>query len=120
VDSADPATVGVPEQSSTLIAGARVHGTLLHERFGYGAGGNFATARSFAVRAGVPPQILDETIDAQTHLFAMAEYFCGVEVPLWVSLRVWSALPDGAHESPLTDAAHNNTTAVLGVAYREE
>jgi iron complex outermembrane receptor protein len=120
VDEEVTPIVGVPEQSSAIVGGARVHGTLLHERFGYGVGANFASERVFAVRAGVPPSILDAEVPAQTHAFAMAEYYLGSSLPLWVSLRVLAALPDGEAESPLPAAAETAATAILGFEYRQE
>ncbi len=120
VDEEVTPTVGVPEQSSAVVGGVRVHGTLLYERFGYGLGANYASERVFAVRAGVPPSILDTEVLAQAQVFAMAEYFLGSSAPLWVSLRVFASLPDGEVESPLPSAAQSAATAVLGVAYREE
>jgi hypothetical protein len=120
VDESVTPTVGVPEQSSALVGGARLHGSLLHERFGYGLGATFASERVFAVRAGVPPSILDTEVPAQTHVFAMAEYFLGSALPFWLSLRVHAAVPDGEAESPLAAAANNAATAVVGLAYRED
>jgi iron complex outermembrane receptor protein len=120
VDESVTPTVGVPEQSSAVVAGARVHGTMLHDRFGYGFGANYASERVFAVRAGVPPSIIDSEVAAQTHAFVMAEYFLGSSLPLWVSLRALAPLPHGKRESPLPTASASSTTAVLGLAYRQE
>jgi iron complex outermembrane receptor protein len=120
VDETVTPTVGVPSQSSAVVAGARVQGTMLHDRFGYGFGANYASERVFAVRAGVPPTIIDSEVAAQTHAFVMAEYFIGSSFPLWASLRALVALPDGERESPLPAASAASTTAVLGLAYRKE
>jgi outer membrane receptor protein involved in Fe transport len=118
VDESITPTIGVPKQGSAVIVGARLHGSLLHERFGYGVGANYATERVFALRAGVPPSIIDTNVAARTHAFVMAEYFLGFSLPLWVSLRVFATLPDAEVESPLPAAAASSSSAVLGVDYR--
>jgi iron complex outermembrane receptor protein len=120
VDDEVSATIGVPEQSATVTGGARLHGTLLHERFGYGLGANYVSERSFAVRAGVPPRIIDEDVAAQTHAFVMAEYFLGMSLPLWASIRLQAALPDDTVESPLPAASTSAQTVMFGLSYREE
>lgn len=119
VDETVTPTLGVLRQSSALVVGARMHGSLLYERFHYGFGANYASERVFALRAGVPPRIIDTDVPAQTHAFAMAEYFLGQSLPLWVLLRIFAALP-GTVESPLPAAAASPSTVVLGIAYREE
>jgi outer membrane receptor protein involved in Fe transport len=119
VDETVTATVGVPGQTSTWVAGIRGFGSL-SERLGYGLGANYAEARSFALRAGIPPRIIDLELEPQTHAFAAVEYALGATSPLWLELRVFAALPHDEPESPMPVAKINTTTGVLSLAYRED
>jgi iron complex outermembrane receptor protein len=117
---APQATVGVDGQTSTWVVGMRAHGSSFYERLAYGLGVNYASERSFALRAGIPTRIIDQELLGQTHAFVSAEYSLGVSVPLWVAMRAFSALPHDEPESPMPAANLNTTSAVLSLIYREE
>jgi outer membrane receptor protein involved in Fe transport len=110
--------VGDPQQNAEFVASSGADGTFRNETFGYGLTATLSTQRRYQLRTGIPPQILERTIDPQVHLTAMVEQYLGDHVPLWLSLRVQSNLMS-AVESPLPQAGVVGTRALLGLEVRK-
>ena len=81
------------------------------------AGMQLATGREFAVRAGIPPAILNVDIGPRVHMHAMAEVQLTLTLPLWLSLRATGMLTRGV-ESPLPGAGTPGASFLVGLAYR--
>lgn len=113
---ADPLSA-VPEQNSRFTGSAQVLGAGFADRFRYGAGMQLATGREFAVRAGIPPAILNVDIGPRVHVHAMAEVQLTLTLPLWLSLRATGMLTRGV-ESPLPGAGTPGASFLVGLAYR--
>jgi outer membrane cobalamin receptor len=114
------ATVGVPSQNSTLTGGLHIHGTTLHERVGFGGGVRTFSARSYDVRAGIPPQIRSLDVPDAVSVEGMSEVRVLKSEPLWTSVRVQSSLPHRLIESPLPAASALGTVVLFGLEYRRE
>ncbi|MCA9575694.1 MAG: TonB-dependent receptor [Polyangiales bacterium] len=107
----------VPDQNSRFTGSLRALGGGFADRFHYGAGVQLATGREFAVRAGIPPAILNADIGLRVHVQAMAEVQPSLALPLWISLRATGMLTPGA-ESPLPGAGRPGASFMVGLAYR--
>lgn len=120
VNDAQVATIGVPEQNAAVTAGLQLDGTLADERLAYGLGGLFVARRDYSVRAGVPPQILDQGVPAAAYLNASVEYALLATQPLWLSLRGVTHAPTQLIDSPLPGAAPLGSHLMLGLEYASE
>jgi outer membrane receptor protein involved in Fe transport len=107
----------VAEQNSRFTGAVQVLGAGWADRFRYGAGMQLATGREFAVRAGIPPAILNVDIGPRVHMHAMAEVQLTLTLPLWLSLRATGMLTRGV-ESPLPGAGTPGGSLLVGLAYR--
>jgi outer membrane receptor protein involved in Fe transport len=112
--------VGVPSQNAKYMAGLQVQGIFGDDTWGYGIGGTYASARSFNVRAGIPPLVLTSAIPATTRLFAMLDHQLVQTPSLWVSLRLGATLPANQPESPLPSATPLGQSAILGFSIRRD
>ena len=113
------ATVGVPENNSTVTAAAGVRGALFDRRLLYGLGADIATARTYHTRAGVPPAILAAQIPARTRLEGTAH--CRLfGTPLFAWLRAQTTLPSHYVDSPFPDAVIVGSSAMVGLEFRPE
>jgi hypothetical protein len=110
-------TVGVPAENSTLTFGLRGQGSALDGRLGYGLGVNFASDRSYSVRAGIPPQVLLSTLPSQVHLDASLNYRLGT-LPWNVFLKAQTYVPGDDREAPLALASDLGSTVWAGLEYR--
>jgi outer membrane receptor protein involved in Fe transport len=114
------ATLGVPAHNSHLTAWLRAHGRQEAQRLGYGLGLGFISGRSYNVRAGIPPVLLEREVPAGARLEAQVDWQPGPALPLTVWLRGQANLPHGLVESPLPGAGALGTYALLGLEYRLE
>jgi hypothetical protein len=110
--------VGIPENNSTLTAAAGVRGSL-ERGFSYGLGLDFASSRSYAVRAGLPPAILTARIPVRTRLEASLHVRI-IERPIWAWVRLQSTFPQGLVDSPFPNAGALGSSLMVGLEYRPE
>lgn len=114
------ATVGVPDQNSTYVAGVRLVGTSRGERFGWALNGLVEAGRRYELRGGIPPRILDEEVPANGTVSAMGEYQLNDDLPSRISLHVMSNLPWDISPSPLPSSAWRGNSIMLGLELGSE
>jgi iron complex outermembrane receptor protein len=110
-------TVGTEGINASVLAGVIARGALRSDRMRYGLSVALATGREYLMFAGVPTSILTESIDPSIQLSATLEHELGRSLPIWLSLRVQSNLPQQA-ESPLPGASVAGTSFLVGVEHR--
>jgi len=112
--------VGVPSQNSTYLGGLRVLGLFANETWGYGLGVSVVSPRSYNVRAGIPPLVLDEELPTTARLTATLEHQLFPLPSVWASLRLGASVPGNTAESPLPLATPPGQSAILGIELRRE
>lgn len=111
-------TVGVPDQNSTVTAWLAGRSNLLDGRLSLSLGVGYTSPRHYALRAGIPPLLLNANTSHAVRLEGSADFHVVNRIPLWLSLKVLSNLPDQLMESPLPGTSKLGTTIVLAVDYR--
>jgi hypothetical protein len=111
-------TIGVPDQNSTVTAWLSGRSTLLDGRLALSLGVGYVSPRTYSLRAGIPPTLLNLTTSHSARLEAAADFHVTRRLPIWLSLKVLSNLPNAIVESPLPGSSQLGTTAVLAVDYR--
>jgi hypothetical protein len=110
------ATVGVPQNNSTVTGSVGAMGEIVADRLGYGVGVDFASPRSYNVRAGIPPSIITTDAPAILYIHGALDYRLAGSV--WTSLRVQTTQPRDARQSPFPITGVMGTSLLLGVEYR--
>jgi iron complex outermembrane receptor protein len=112
--------VGVPSQNARFVGGLRLQGLFGKDTWGYGVSGTLTSARSYNVRAGIPPTVLTKQLPASARLTGMLEHQL-VQMPsIWASVRLGATLPSNTLESPLPSATPLGQSAVVGIEVRRE
>jgi hypothetical protein len=114
------ATLGVPEQNSRVTASIMLQGLFFNDRLKSGLGTTLASARSYNVRAGIPPQLLHLNLPFHTLIGGSLGYRLFSHFPLWSFTKLQFHLPLNQVSSPFPGAGQENCTFFIGFEYQED